>query len=310
MELSVKIEELRRKSIFVATPMYGGQCLGLYAKSCLDLQALCMHYGVNLKFSFLFNESLIQRGRNYLADEFMRSDCTHLMFIDADILFDPNDVIALLALDKDIGGGPYPKKQINWTNIHRGVSAVNKDGKQMITEDKASELEGLVGDYVFNLVHGTQQFSVTEPFQVMEIGTGFMMIKREVFVKFQKDWPEFTYKPDHIGQPNFDGSRMIHAFFHTPIDRPETSPKFEELTKRLAAGETIAPEEAATALTAYAETRAKSTSRYLSEDYFFCQWARKIGFEVWLCPWMKLTHVGTYPFRGDMPQIADKLGRL
>ena len=304
MELSVKIEDLRKKSIFVATPMYGGNCLGLYAKACLDLQALCMHYGVNLKFSFLFNESLIQRGRNYLADEFLRSECSHLMFIDADILFDPNDVITLLALDKDVAGGPYPKKQINWVNILRGTQTGRYE------EKNAAELEGLVGDYVFNLVHGTQQFSVTEPFEVMEIGTGFMMIKREVFVEFQKSFPEFEYKPDHVGQANFDGSRMIHAYFHTPIDRPEYSTTFEKMIKMIADGETITPEIAKACLHTYNEDRAKSTQRYLSEDYFFCQWARKCGHSVWLCPWMKLTHVGTYPFRGDMPQIADKLGRL
>lgn len=304
MELTVKIDDLRKKSIFVATPMYGGQCIGLYTKSCLDLQALCMNYGINVKFSFLFNESLIQRGRNYLADEFLRSGCTHLMFIDADILFDPNDIIALLALDKDVAGGPYPKKQINWLNVLRGAK------QDYYTEKNANELEGLVGDYVFNMVRGTQQFSVNEPFEVMEIGTGFMMIKREVFEKFQKEYPQFLYKPDHHGQPNFDGSRFIHAFFHTPIDRPEGEEEYKKLLTRIKDGETFGPDNAAAELANFEEKQKSATSRYLSEDYFFCQWTRKIGFKVWLCPWMKLTHVGTYPFRGDMPHIAGKIGRL
>jgi len=70
MEISIKKEELAKKSIFVATPMYGGMNHGLYAKACLDLQAICMQYGVQVKFSFLFNESLITRARNYLVDEF------------------------------------------------------------------------------------------------------------------------------------------------------------------------------------------------------------------------------------------------
>ena len=59
MEIKISKEELSKKSIFVATPMYGGMNHGLYAKACLDLQALCVHYGVQVKFSFLFNESLI-----------------------------------------------------------------------------------------------------------------------------------------------------------------------------------------------------------------------------------------------------------
>jgi len=80
MEISIKKEELQKKSIFVATPMYGGMNHGLYAKACLDLQSICIQYGVQVKFSFLFNESLITRARNYLVDEFLnRSDCTLLM---------------------------------------------------------------------------------------------------------------------------------------------------------------------------------------------------------------------------------------
>jgi hypothetical protein len=61
-------------------------------------------YGVETKFSFLFNESLITRARNYLVDEFLRSGFTHLLFIDSDIHYSPQDVLALLALDKDVIG--------------------------------------------------------------------------------------------------------------------------------------------------------------------------------------------------------------
>ena len=103
MQLEVKVEELRKKKLFVATPMYGGMSHGMYVKSCLDLQAICGQYGIEVRFSFIFNESLITRARNYLADEFLRAEgFTHMLFIDADIHFDPRDVIACLALDKDI----------------------------------------------------------------------------------------------------------------------------------------------------------------------------------------------------------------
>lgn len=273
MELNIKLEDLRKRVLFVCCPMYGGMNHGLFAKSCLDLQLLCVKYQINVRFSFLFNESLIQRARNYLADEFLRSDATHLMFIDSDIHFNPNDVITLLAMDKDIAGGPYPKKQINWGNVYEAVEARDEKGDKKIPREKASMLEGMVGDYVFNPVVGqTQQFQVTEPLKVMEIGTGFMLIKRETFAKFKETYPELSYKPDHVGQPNFDGSREIHAYFHCEKD--------------------------------------PATGRYLSEDYFFCQKSRAAGMDVWLCPWMQLTHIGTYPFRGDMPLIAATTGKL
>ena len=158
MEIKISSESLRKKKLFVATPCYGGQCLGLYAKSCLDLQATCIQYGIECRFSFIFNESLITRARNYLVDEFLRSDCTHLLFIDADICFNPQDVLALLALDKDISGGPYPKKSINWTNIVNAVKR-NVDNEKF----NAGDLDQVTGDFVFNPVPGTTSFKVTEP---------------------------------------------------------------------------------------------------------------------------------------------------
>ena len=271
MEIKVKIDELKKNKLFIATPMYGGMSHGMYVKSCLDLQNMLIQYGVEVKFSFLFNESLITRARNYLVDEFLRSDSTHLLFIDSDIHYNPQDVVALLALDKDVVGGPYPKKSINWANIAH-AARTNPDLPP-------GELESLVGDYVFNVVKGTKQFSVTEPLEVLEIGTGFMLIKRHVFEQMEKAYPQLRYRPDHLGQANFDGSRYIHAYFDTIID-----------TKDSATG--------------------GGSDRYLSEDYMFCQLWRKIGGQIYLCPWMKTQHIGTYPFNGNLPRIAELTGRL
>ncbi len=251
--------------------MYGGMNHGLYMKSCLDLQTVMIKYGIEVKFSFLFNESLITRARNYLVDEFLRTDYTHLMFIDSDIHFDPNDIVALMALDKDVIGGPYPKKSINWNNIAE-TARRNPDLNPR-------ELENLVGEYVFNVVKGTQQFQVSEPLQVMEIGTGHMMIKRHVFDKMAEAFPQIRYKPDHVGQAHFDGSRYIHAYFDTVIDTVDSY-------------------------------TGGGSDRYLSEDYMFCQMWRKIGGDVWLCPWMKTQHIGTYAFTGNMPAVAQYTGRL
>ena len=215
MEISIKKEELQTKKLFVATPMYGGQNHGLYMKACLDLQGLCLQYGVQIKFSFLFNESLITRARNYLVDEFLeRSDCTHLLFIDSDVNFNPQDVIALLALDKEVIGGPYPKKAIKWRSVKKAVEK-NPD-------IDPQTLEKVAGDFVFNPVKGTAQFTVSEPLDVLEIGTGFMMVKREVFDKMKEAYPMIRYKPDHVGQQHFDGTRYVHAFFDTVIDTADS----------------------------------------------------------------------------------------
>jgi len=231
LEIKIDLEQLRKQRIFIATPMYGGQCCGMYMKSCLDLQTIFQQYGIPSRFSFIFNESLITRARNYLVDEFLRTDFTHLLFLDADIHFNPQDIIAMLALDKDVIGAPYPKKAMNWHNI--------AEAARRHPQLDPKELENVVGDYVFNVVKGTEKFQVSEPLEVMEIGTGYMLVKREVFPKFAEAYPQLRYRPDHVGQKNFDGTRYIHAYFDTVID--------------------------------------PQSERYLSEDYMFCQWYRAIG---------------------------------
>lgn len=297
MQLQIKVDDLRKCKLFVATPMYGGQNNGMYMKACLDLQGICMQYGIEIRFSFLFNESLITRARNYLVDEFLRSGYTHLLFIDSDIHFDPNDILAMIGLDKDVIGGPYPKKSINWRNI---AQAMVKN--PTITP---SELDALTGDYVFNPVPGTKQFKVTEPLEVMEIGTGYMMVKRHVFDKFKEAYPKLNYKPDHVGQANFDGSRYIHAYFDTVIDNGYTYDDLYALVLRASNGEDVTEQ-----AKKFMDMEKIASHRYLSEDYMFCQYARKIGIQIWLCPWMKTQHIGSYAFTGNMQKIAEYTGNL
>jgi len=264
MKIEINVEELKKKKLFVATPMYGGMCIGMYMKSCLDLQALMSQYGIECKFSFLFNESLITRARSYCVDEFLyRTDCTHMLFIDADIVFNAIDVVAMLALDKEIIGGVYAKKAVNWEQLHKAI--------QKNPDLPSSEYEKLTGSMVFNPVKGTTQFTVTEPVEIMDLGTGFTMYKREVFEKFQEAHPEQMFRPDHQTE-HFNSSREICAFFDCKID--------------------------------------PVSKRYLSEDYYFTQECRKMGIKTWMCPWIELKHVGTHFFKGSFPSVAKYIGSL
>lgn len=264
MEIKIDIGILRERKLFLATPMYGGQCAGMYARSVADLSAFCAKHNIPLQMYFLFNESLITRARNYCVDEFMRSEAEHLMFIDSDIGFNPQDVIALMALqaqheEYDVIGGPYPKKCISWEKIKMAVD-------KGVADENANDLEKYVGDFVFNPKGGTQQIAIGEPAEVLEIGTGFMMIKKDAMKKFADAYQQYSYKPDHVRTEAFDGSREIIQYFQAEID-----PK---------------------------------SKRYLSEDYWFCQKAQEIGLRTWLCPWMKMQHVGAYVFGGSLADLA------
>ena len=74
VDIKIPVEELRKAKIMVCTPMYGGMCAGMYTKACCDLSTLAANYQMDIKYFYLFNESLIPRARNYLVDEFMRSE--------------------------------------------------------------------------------------------------------------------------------------------------------------------------------------------------------------------------------------------
>jgi len=225
---------------------------------------MAAQYGMDVRFFYLFNESLIPRARNYLVDEFLRSDCTHLMFIDADIGFDPNDVIALSVIaeegsDKHIVCAPYPKKCIAWEKIKRAVD-------KGVADKDPSILENYVGDYVFNPKSGASSIPLDEPVEVLESGTGFMMIQRAALEKFRESYPQYMYLPDHVRTEHFDGTREILMAFQAEID--------------------------------------PASKRYLSEDYWFCQKSSDVGIKTWLCPWMKLQHMGSYVFAGSLIDLA------
>lgn len=264
MEIKVSWEELRKSSIFVATPMYGGNCSGIYANSLVNLGVLCVQSGISFMTHYLYNESLITRARAYCCDEFLRSGATHLMFIDSDIGFNPQDVINMLALVRpdspyDVIAGPYPKKTIAWEKVKMAVD-------KGIADNNSNILEKFVGDYVINPKQGQNNIKLTEPVEVREAGTGFMMIRRETLLKYREAYPHLSYRPDHARTEHFDGSREIHMFFDCMID-PETK-------------------------------------RYLSEDYKFCYDVQKMGGKVWLCPWIELQHAGTYIFGGSLKDLA------
>ena len=301
MEIKVPVEKLRERKLFVAAPMYGGQCAGMFARSVADLSALCTHYGIQVRFYFLFNESLITRARNYCADEFMRSNDTHMIFIDSDIGFNANDVIAMLALQDDespydILAGPYPKKCISWEKIKMAVD-------KGFADENPGNLEKFVGDYVFNPANGTKSIPLDQPVEVLEAGTGFMMIRRNTFEKFAEAYPQQQYRPDHVRTEHFDGSREIVAYFDTPIDHKRTNIG-SELQEYLQKNPEATNEEIIAFVNDPNNGMRQYTKRYLSEDYMFCQWVRNIGLKVWFCPWMQLQHVGMYVFGGSLADLA------
>jgi len=155
--------------IVVGTPCYGGMMCTEYTQSLLALKEACMENGIQLTCIFLGNESLIQRGRNTIAHHFMKTDADYLLFMDADQKFRPNDVALMIKANKSLIGAPVPMKGINWDRVRMGATLGHKD------------LSKLTGIFNVNHLDGHEMKNPDEPFQVRHVGTGMMLIRRDVF---------------------------------------------------------------------------------------------------------------------------------
>jgi hypothetical protein len=206
---NVEAIETKKPKLFVATPMYGGMCVGGYTMGILNSVQAFMPHGIQMYYSYMMNESLITRARNGLAYDFLQTDATHLMFIDADISFDPNDIVRMIKADKDIICGLYPKKEINWLLV---ADAVNKGVDY-------KDLNKYTGSFVVNLANGVheQVGNINEPMEIDNGGTGFMLIKRGVFEALKDKVPTYTNDMILITDKN-PQKKTIHEFFATSID--------------------------------------------------------------------------------------------
>jgi hypothetical protein len=247
-EQIVESNRENQKGIMIATPMYGGMCTGTYTLSAINTALMLHELFYYYHFETLINESLIPRGRNTLVRSFMANPkLTHLMFIDADIGFRPKDLLKLILHDKDVVAGVYPKKRINWPVVKRAVMAGKED------------LAAYTGDFVFNLLNPNDDPQENGLLEVKHAGTGFMMIKKQVFEKMQGVVPEYKELMEE------GDLREGVEYFQTGVD---------------------------------------DNGFYSSEDYRFCDIWRKLGGQVFIDPYIKLSHVGTYEFSGDLERLG------
>lgn len=234
--------------ISIATPMYGGVCHGIFLKSLMGLVTELRVRGHEVIYHDLYNESLITRARNSLTELFLRSGSDCLLFIDADQGFDPKGVAKMIQEDADIIGAPVPMKGINWEKVGNAA----RDGR--------TDLENHTAIYNVNLTVEQKEKLLenpTEKVEVLYVGSGLMLIRRNVFEILSSKVG--IYKTDQTGIGEIQKGDEMHDFWNTGID-PESQ-------------------------------------RLLSEDYQFCQLWKNEGGKIYLAPYVKVTHAGTYWFK-------------
>jgi len=168
--------------IHFMTPCYGGQITEVCFSSYLQWTILALQNNLNFQIDTLSNESNVNRARNSCAAKFLSGDATHLMFVDADIQFNPTDIVKLVAHNKDVVGGIYPQKTLPPKMV------VN------ILDNARTE-----GDLI----------------EVGTLGTGFMLVKRGVFEQMIASGAQkYT---DAIGLSSVENDNQ-YDFFNCTID--------------------------------------------------------------------------------------------
>jgi hypothetical protein len=200
--------------IFLATPCYGGQLSIYFLRAVLALQCACEARGVGLTVELLDNDALITRARARLARRFLRhSDATHLLFVDADIGFAPDNALRLLDAGRQVAGGVYPLKHLDWAKARAAAKA-----------DAADIMAKSVGYVIRFIPTPDSSVEVEDGFaKAAYVGTGFLMIARPALEQVRAAHPELSADLGEL-EPGAERTAMI---FDTLIE-PETGQHLSE----------------------------------------------------------------------------------
>jgi hypothetical protein len=174
-------------NLVVATPCFGGQVSVHYATSLFKLQKLARsHSGFNLKILFKDGDALITRARASLVAQFLDDPtATHLLFIDSDIGFEPEQVLRLIGCGADVCAAVYPIKRIDWDKVRSIIDAERPD-------PAAAALK-----YVFEVDDPNAVTQSSGFVKVRYAGTGFLMIRRGALERMCAYYPQLKFNRDH-----------------------------------------------------------------------------------------------------------------
>lgn len=238
--------------IFLATPVHS-ECSIHYTQSLLEFQKACFAKNILVSFS-LMKSSLVTQGRNLCVANFLQEGVySHFLFIDSDIDFEPDTIFKMLEKDKDVIACPYPLKSVAWDKIYNRMQKgeienhidMSKDGNMFpiklgdLSKDIRLE-EGMI--------------------EVTHAPTGCMLIKKEVFDKMIKAYPDYKIKQNTILNGETKEQEYLYNFFDTMHD--------------------------------------KENQKWYGEDFAFCQRWTNIGGKCYIYVMDYITHIGEYPYIG------------
>ena len=165
--------DLAGKKLMIGLPAYDHKVGVKMAVSLMQLGQKLLEHGIDVEVNSLCGCSVVSRARNIIAHRFVKSDCDHLMFIDADMTFEADSVIRLMCWNQDKA-------------IVAGAYEARKEGKVYIVS--------LDGGYGVNGPQGKVTMDESGLVRAYRVATGFMMIQKRVFEVLKEAHPEWEHK--------------------------------------------------------------------------------------------------------------------
>ena len=237
-------------SIFVATPVHS-ECSIHYTQALIELQKLCFSKNIPITFQ-LMKSSLVTQGRNLCVASFLESNLTHMLFIDSDIYFHAESIIRMIEKDKDILSIPYPLKSIMWDKAFERIKA----GKIKTMKD----LKKAFNTYPMKIADNNNVDIKDGVMEVTHSPTGCMLIKRSVFDKMIKAYPDKGIVQKTVINGQYVDKPNMWNFFdciHDPV-----------------------------------------TKTYLGEDFSFCKLWTDIGGKCHAYIMDPIVHIGEHSYEG------------
>lgn len=257
-KLNTKSEEPKIK-IYVATPVHS-ECSIHYTQSLLKFQQSCFMNNILVSFALL-KSSLVTQGRNLCVAGFLSDPIkhTHMLFIDSDIEFKFETIMKMLKFDREVIATPYPMKHIHWEQIWERLQRGKIKSKDELMRSGfiyPIKMENLMKE-------DTKEISVVNGvIEVTHAPTGCMLIKRQVFDKMIKAYPEDFIDQQTIVNGEAKSNPYMYNFFDTIHE--------------------------------------KETKKYYGEDFGFCKKWTKIGGKCYCLIDDFITHVGEYQYNGRL----------
>lgn len=174
----------QKYGLYIATPIYSEEVNVAYMDSILKLSKELEKAGIPSIRQHIMHTSLITKARNECISNFMNNTkLDYFLFIDADISFKALDVIKLMNYNLPLVCATYPKKTLKWEEIQRCI--------MYDSPESSKELLQKTSDYT---IYEKENSSIKDNLlEVNRVGTGFMMIKRDLIKKVAKKYPELMY---------------------------------------------------------------------------------------------------------------------